>query len=214
MVRPCLSLRVLMIFAAFAVQAQDTQLTIKLPLPDTTGGRPLMQLLKERKSTRDFSEKSLSDTTLANLLWAAFGVNRADGRRTAPSARNRQEITLYLCMKHGVFVYHAQDHTITQVLGEDVRKTTGTQDFVTVAPLNLVYVADMSKVNTASAEDAAFYVGADCGFIAENVYLFCTSQGLATVVRGLVDRTALSQAINLTPNQRILLAQTVGYAKK
>lgn len=200
--------------SAAILSAQDSLQVIGLPKPDTTGGRPLMQVLKARHSSRAFSEKRIPETTLSNLLWAAFGVNRADGRRTAPSARNWQEIDLYLCTADGVFHFNAQDHNLTRLLTEDVRKQTGTQDFVATAPLNIVYVADMNKVQARSADDASIYLGADCGLIVANVYLFCASEGLATVVRGLVDREALASVLKLKPNQRIVLAQTVGYPKE
>ncbi|NLP10654.1 SagB/ThcOx family dehydrogenase [bacterium] len=195
------------------VWAQPSSELIRLPAPDTTGGRPLMQVLKERRSIRSYSDRALSDTTLANLLWAAFGVNRPDGRRTAPSARNRQEINIYLFKQDGVFFYQAAENALERISNQDLRKLTGSQDFVATAPLNLLYVADMSKLNGTSSEEAALYIGADCGLIAENVYLYCTSEGLATVVRGMVNRTALTDTLKLPITHRIVLAQTVGYPK-
>jgi len=152
---------------------------------------------------------------LSNLLWAAFGVNRPDsGKRTAPSARNQQEIDIYVALPEGLYVYDAKAHRLNLVVAEDVRGATGGQDFVKQAPLNLVYVADFTKTGNASAEDRIFYAGVDTGFIAQNVYLFCTSEGLATVVRGGLDRPALAKLMKLRPDQRITVAQTVGYPKK
>jgi len=214
MIQRIVSLLLFMAMVVAIASGQERTVVIQLSAPDTLGGMPLMQVFKERKSTRAFDEKkSLSDTTLADLLWAAFGVNRADGKRTAPSARNRQEISLYLCMKNGVFVYNAPEHSLTQVSPEDLSMQAGMQEYVAQAPLNIIYVADMSQANASSAEETSFYLGADCGFIAENVYLYCASAGLATVVRGSVDRASLGQALKLSPNQRILLAQTVGHGK-
>jgi SagB-type dehydrogenase family enzyme len=172
-----------------------------------------MEVLETRKSTREFSPDKLSPQVLSNLLWAAFGTNRPDGRRTAPSASNRQEIEIYAATADGVYRYDAKAHRLEPVLDRDARAATGGQDFVATAPLNLIYVADLSKMN-GSMENKLFYAAANTGFIAENVYLFCASEGLGTVVRGSLDRNALAKTLKLTENQRIQLAQTVGYPKK
>ncbi len=189
----------------------SAQETTKLPPPDTSGGVPLMQALKERKTTRSFSKKPLSKEVLSGLLWAAFGINRSDGRRTAPSAMNWQEIDIYVASQEGLSLYDAASHSVKLLSRADVREKTGTQSFVKDAPINLVYVADMSLVKRASGEEQTLWVGADCGFIAQNVYLYCASAGLACVVRGSIDKQALAKAMNLRPDQKIILAQTVGY---
>lgn len=189
------------------------QSTVKLPPPDTAGGMPLMQALKERHSSRSFSDKPIHPQVMANLLWAAFGVNRPDGRRTAPSAMNWQEIDIYLATDGGLFLYDAAAHSIKVISHEDIRAKTGTQGFVKTAPVNLVYVADMSRVRRAEDDNRMLWVGADCGFIAQNVYLFCASAGLACVVRGSIDKPALAKAMDLRPDQKIILSQTVGYIK-
>ena len=186
---------------------------VPLPPPDTSGGRPLMQVLKDRHSTREFSSQKLSPQVLSNLLWAAFGVNRPDGKRTAPSAMNWQEIDIYVATQEGIYLYDAKANALNPVLAQDVREATGQQPFVKEAPLNLVYVADLAKAGRAHGEEQILYTAADTGFIAQNVYLFCASEGLAAVVRGSVDRTALSKLIKLRPDQKIILAQTVGYPK-
>ncbi|MGA2117825.1 MAG: SagB/ThcOx family dehydrogenase [Bryobacteraceae bacterium] len=185
---------------------------VALPTPQTSGGKPLMQLLKERKSVRDFGPKQLSRQTLSNLLWAAWGINREDGRRTAPSASNRQEIDVYAVMAEGAYLYDAKANALKPVAPADLRKLTGIQAFVADAPLNLVYVADTAKLNGDDAGSLAT-ANADTGFIAQNVYLFCASEGLGTVVRGSVDRAPLAKAMNLRAQQRIILAQSVGYPK-
>ena len=186
-----------------------------LPAPQTDGGKPLMQALKDRHSTREFSSEKLPPQVLSNLLWAAFGINRPDtGKRTAPSAMNWQEIDVYVATAEGLYVYDAKGNKLDPILAEDVRGAAGVQPFVKDAPLNLVYVADLAKTGKGSAEDRNFYTGADVGFIAQNVYLFCASEGLAVVVRGSVDRPALAKLMKLRPDQKILLAQTVGYPKK
>jgi len=187
---------------------------VQLPPPQTKGGRPLMQVLSERKSTREFGLGTLSPQTLSNLLWASFGINRPDGRRTAPSAMNWQEVSIYVATPDGIFTYDAKDNALNPVLGGDFRASTGTQDFVKDAAVNLVYVSDLTKIGGADSPEAQMYTGADVGFIAQNVYLYCASDGLATVVRGSVDRPALAKTLNLQPNQKIILAQSVAYPKK
>lgn len=191
--------------------AQETGV-IKLPPPETAGGMPLMQALKARHSTRTFGSKPLPPQVLSNLLWAASGVNRPQsGQRTAPSAHDWREIDVVVTTAEGAFRYDPPTHTLTRVAAGDIRPLTGVQDYVATAPVNLVYVADLDRMSEASAEDKAFYSATDAGFIAQNVYLYCASAGLAVVVRGLVDRDALGTALGLGRHQRIILAQSVGY---
>jgi SagB-type dehydrogenase family enzyme len=197
------------------VLAGETSKTIQLMNPQTDGGRPLMQALKDRSTSRSFSSEKLPIQVLSNLLWAAFGINRPDsGKRTAPSAMNSQEIDIYVAAADGLYLYDAKAQLLRQVLSEDIRALTGRQPFVTEAPLNLIYVADYSRMTKASQEDKDLYSAVDTGFISENAYLFCASEGLATVVRGSIDRAALAKAMRLRPGQKIILAQTVGYPKK
>ncbi len=200
-----------LLFTSVALFAQDLK-PIILPSPQQDGGRPLMQVLKERRTSRDFAPDKLPPQVLSNLLWAAFGVNRPDGHRTAPSAKNWQEIEIYVAMSDGLYIYNAKANRLEPILAKDVRAATGTQPFVADAPVNLVYVADMSKAG--SGADGEMYMAADAGFISQNVYLFCASEKLATVVRGSVDRAALAKVMKLRPEQKIILAQTVGYPKK
>ena len=187
---------------------------LKLPSPETEGGRPLMQVLKDRKSAREFGPQKLSARTLSNLLWAAFGINRPDGHRTAPSAMNWQEVSLYVATAEGVYLYDAKAHALNPVMAGDLRAATGTQAYVRDAAVNLVYVSDLSKTSRVTAAEAEKYTAADVGFIAQNVYLYCASEGLAVVVRGSIDRAALAKTLSLQPRQQIILAQSVGYPKK
>lgn len=202
---------IFLLLSATSPLAQDLK-PIALPPPQTDGGRPLMQVLKDRKTTRDFAPDKLPEQVLSNLLWAAFGVNRPDGKRTAPSAMNWQEIDIFVATSDGLFLYDSKANRLELVFAQDIRSATGTQPFVATAPLNLIYVADTSK--TGSDPDAELYTGADAGFISQNVYLFCASENLATVVRGGIDRATLAKAMKLRPEQKIILAQTVGYPKK
>jgi nitroreductase len=197
-----------------AVVAQGLK-PIELSKPDTIGGKPLMQVLKSRHSSREFSADTLPTPVLSNLLWAAGGINRAgEGKRTAPSAMNWQEIDVYVATAHGLFLYDPSKHVLQQVLSEDIREKTGIQPFVNEVPVNLIYVADMAKVSKASDADKSFYTAADAAFVSENVYLFCASEGLSTVVRGSVDREALAKVMKLRADQKIMFAQSIGYPKK
>jgi len=188
---------------------------IKLPNPQVDGGRPLMQVLKDRSSSRSFSSEKLPDQILSNLLWAAFGINRPiTGKRTAPSAVNWQEIDIYVATVEGLYLYDAKTQALEPILSGDIRSATGKQDYVKEAPVNLIYVADFSRMGTAAKEDKELYSASDTGFISQNVYLYCASEGIATVVRGSVDKQALAKTMKLRSDQKIILAQSVGYPKK
>lgn len=188
--------------------------TVELPAPSLPPLVTLDQALKRRRSTRSFIEDTVSLALLSSLLWSAFGVNREQvGGRTAPSAHNWKEIDIYVVVAEGAYRYEPRAHRLLLVRAEDLRARTGTQDFVAGAPINLVYVADMARMVEVAAEDRPFLAGADAGCIAQNVYLYCAAAGLATVVRAMIDRRALAQALGLPVNQRITLAQSVGYAK-
>jgi nitroreductase len=192
---------------------------LKLPAPQMDGGMPLMQALKARHTTREFGTKPLPDQVLSNLLWAAFGVNRPDGRRTAPSAANWQEIDIYVVLPQGAYVYDAKANALQLVVAEDLRALTGRQAVVKDAPVNLVYVADYARTMGRgtgpgiSDEDRIAWTSCDVGFIGQNVYLFCASEGLNTFVRAMIDKPALAKALKLRDDQRIILAQSVGYPK-
>ncbi|WP_025917616.1 SagB/ThcOx family dehydrogenase [Herminiimonas sp. CN] len=177
-------------------------------------GMTFMQVLQKRKTTRDFSDREISLETLSHLLWAAFGINRPDGaHRTAPSAKNAQEIDIYVALEQGLYVFDPYAFALAPVLKDDIRAATGWQDFVRDAPVNLVYVADMKKMDPASRQERKFYAALDTGHISQNVYLFCAAEGLATVARGWVDRPALAKIMGLGPEQRIILAQSVGFPR-
>jgi SagB-type dehydrogenase family enzyme len=197
----------------------ETPKIIKLPEPQTDIGKPLMQAMKERATSRSFSAEPLPEQTLSNLLWAAFGINRPEtGGRTAPSAMNMQEIDVYIALPNGLFLYDAKQHALIEISKDDIREQTGMQPFVKDAPINLLFVADFTKMTgrrgALSDEDKVFYSATDVGYISQNVYLFCASVGLATVVRGAINRDEIAKAIGLRPDQKVILAQTVGFPKK
>ena len=204
-----------LVFCCAAPAPAEAPKSIQLPAPQMDGGLPLMQALKARCTTREYANELLPPQVLSNLLWAAFGINRPEkGLRTAPTAMNRQEIDIYIALADGLYLWDAKANVLSLVLGQDIREATGKQPFVKDAPVNLVFVADGAKMGERGKEMNDLYSWADTGFISENVYLYCASAGLGTVVRGYVDREALAKTMQLRPDQKIVFAQTVGYPKK
>jgi SagB-type dehydrogenase family enzyme len=192
--------------------AQDK--TIKLPQPKLDQSKSLGKALQDRKSSREFSAGDLSQQMLSNLLWAAWGINRADtGKRTAPSAFNEQEIEVYVATAQGMYRYDSKENALSLVVSEDLRSLTYTQSYAKDAAINLVYIADFSKMEKVAEADRMMIAGADAGFIGENVYLYCASEGLATVFRAGIHKDKLAAAMKLRPEQKIIFAQTVGMAK-
>ncbi len=192
-----------------------TLITTALRISQESDRNPFLQLLLKRESSRAFRSAPLPNAVLSNLLWAAAGINRSEsGKRTAPSANNRQEIDVYAATDKGLYLYDAKANTLNLILARDIREMTGKQPFVKEAAVNLVYVADLAKSSAASEGDKTLYAAAATGFMSQNVYLYCASEGLATVVRGLIDRPALAEVMKLKPTQKIILAQSVGYPKQ
>ena len=184
---------------AFSASAQD----IQLPEPQKTGGKPLMEALSLRQSIREFSSEELDLQTLSDLLWAAYGFNRPD-KRVVPSANNKQEIDLYVCLKSGIYFYDAESNALIQKVEGDYRKSMGKQEYVWDAPLNLILVGN---------SDISGSYQIDSGFIVQNVYLFCASEDLATVVRGYFEAKEIHELMHLTEQQVVVITQTVGYKK-
>jgi nitroreductase len=213
------TLKLLTIFLLSGILVPLIAQDIILPAPDKTGGKPLMQALNERQTTRSFAKDSLTRQQLSDMLWAGFGINRPDqGKRTAPSAMNWQEIDIYVTLPGGSYVYVAETHTLKFLNNKDLRKETGAQEFVADAALNIVYVADMSKRGKKEGDEIKdsdlFMTYSDAAFIAQNVYLYCASANLGCVVRGSVPEDGtISADLGLRTNQRIILAQTVGVPK-
>lgn len=187
--------------------------TIMLPSPVKQGGLPLMEALARRHSSRDFASTPLPLKLLSDLLWAAYGVNRADGGRTAPSALNAHEIDIYVALTSGAYFYDADVHQLNLVAASDLRRITGYQDFVDEAPLDLVYVANHARMGMVPVARRESYASAAAGAIAQNVYLFAACNDLSTVIRAWIDRSAIADALGLTHEQQVLLSQTVGYPK-
>lgn len=189
------------------IQAQD----IKLPKPKKEGGMPLMEALQKRATNRDYSSKMLSDQQLADLLWAANGINRDNGKRTAPSARNCQEIDIYVFMDKGVFLYVPEKDLLKQIVKEDKRKMAPRQPFAAEAPVLLVFVANYDKMTGMDKEAKEFYGATDAGYVSQNVYLYCASEGLSTVVLGSIFRDEIKDLLKF--NGKAVLGQPVGFAK-
>ncbi|HXP72524.1 MAG TPA: nitroreductase family protein [Stellaceae bacterium] len=199
--------------AAPAIALTQELEPLALPAPRREGGLPLIAALNLRHSTREYSDRPLPVQILSDLLWAAFGINRPSGDRTAPYWRHVMVIDVYAAMADGVWVYDPKAHSLLPYLKDDLRAQTGMQDFVAVAPLNLVYVAHGERMTDISPEDRRLYASVDAGFIGQNVYLFCASEGLATVFRGAVDYPKLARALKLPDQQFVTFAQTVGYPR-
>lgn len=186
----------------------------ELPPPSLSGGMPLMSALSRRQSQREFAPEPLAEQMLSDLLWAGGGINRRDvDGRTAPSAMNAQEVLLYVAMPEGLFLYEPKEHALRLVVASDVRRVTGNQDFVDTAPLDLVFVADHARMKLVPASQREAYAHASAGAMAQNVYLYCASEGLGTVIRAWFDRDALARAMGLQADHQLLLSQTVGATK-
>jgi len=206
-----LCITILMTFPVNIASAQDLT-TIKLNIPEVDTGTSVLKALKERKSVRNYADKQLTLQDLSNLLWAADGISREDGRRTAPSASNVQEFDIYVIREDGIYVYEPRDQELIPVVEGDYRQYAGVQGYVATAPINLIYVANMDKLKaTMDANDKLLVANLDVGFIAENVALFSTSVGLVSVPRANINKEELAQILKLLPKQRIILGQTVGY---
>lgn len=185
--------------------------TIDLPRPRLDAGTPLMTALAQRKSTRAYADTPITLDTLGELLWAANGVNRAEtGGHTAPSAHGHNEIDIYVALPHGVYRYEPALHHLVLKHEVDARNMTGYQDFVGKAPLDLVYVLRSSQVLTTPPQQREIFAGIATGAIAQNVSLYCASEGLATVVRGWINHRLLADALRLNEDELPILAQTVG----
>ena len=190
---------------------------IRLVSPDTNKGLPLMKALKARKTTRDYSDKTVSIRQLSDLLWAANGINRKDGKRTSPAGNNRQEIDIYVVLKEGIYLWDAARNQLNPIIEGDHRTETGQQDFVNTAPLNLVFVLNLAGKDGAksrlSEEETKDRMGSAlicAGSQTQNVALYCASEGLGNVVRGWIDYELLAKTMKLGGDQHILVAQTVG----
>lgn len=201
-------------FMTTNVWAQDLQ-TIKLNAPDKTRGTATMKALSDRHSDREYDTKQLSLQDLSDLLWAANGVNRTDGKRTAPTAMNRQEIDVYVVREDGAYLYDAQAHSLKPVAKGDFRGAiAGSQDFVKTAPVCLLTVINLSKLGDPKAERTLLMGAVDAGIVTQNINIFCSAVGLSTVPRASMDADKLKEVLKLDDTQVPIMNNPVGYPKK
>ncbi len=172
-------------------------------------GMSMVDILERRCSQRAFAPAPLPLYQLSRLLWAAAGFNRKD-HRTAPSAYNNQETDVYVALREGLYCYDAELNMLLNVNAEDIRHLTGTQDFVAEAPVNLIFVADLARMQLVEPDDLLQMAAIAAGCMSQNVALMCAAEGLASVPRALIDRERLGAAMGLGLSQRILLAQSIG----
>ncbi len=208
--------RLICIFSAIialSVMAADT-VTVLLPRPDKRGGEPLMKVLDGRHSEREFSTDTLSIEDMSNLLWAANGVNRVDGKRTAPSAMNRQEIDIYVVTADGAYSYNPHAHQLELLTRGDYRDAVADrQKFAADAPVSLILVGNLDRFGR-DDENSRMMVAVDAGIVCENINLFCQSAGLSTVPRATMDKKRLAEVLMLSDRQIPILNNPVGYPLK
>lgn len=199
------------IMASMSVIAQDVK---RLPEPDKNIKMTLFQALQQRKSVREYSDKDIDDMKLSQLLWAAVGINRPDGRLTSPTAINAQDITVYVCRKDGAWLYVAKENALHKVSGKDLRQAiAANQKFSAVAPVSLVIVTDNAKFRGGSTNGPSISGAIDSGYVSQNIDLACEALGLATVPRATMDKETLKKELKLTDDQHAILNHPVGYKK-
>ncbi|HUV00034.1 MAG TPA: SagB/ThcOx family dehydrogenase [Bacteroidales bacterium] len=199
------------VFLSWTICSAQVIETILLPPAQKTGGMPVMEAFQLRKSQRSFSSKELTSQQLSNLLWAAYGINRPEGLRTVPAAKEWYEYDIYVIKADGWYLYEPKKHVLFKMGNEDLRVYGGTQDFVKAAPVILVYVADFDRMTNTTDELRKFFSAVDVGYISQNVYLYCASEGLATIILGQVDKVKVREVLKLNPNQHVILSQPVAY---
>ena len=199
--------------ACFTVYAQDLQ-EIKLNTPDKTRGAVMMKTLNDRQSVREYDAKALSLQDLSDLLWAANGINRPDGRRTAPTASNKQEIDVYAIFAEGAYFYDAQAHALKPVAKGDYRGLVAmSQEFAKTAPVSLVIVMNLEKMGDPAVEQTKLMCAVDAGIVCQNINLFCAAVGLSTVPRATMDKAELQKVLKLSATQVPIMNNPVGYKK-
>lgn len=197
---------------SLSAMAQDA---VRLPEPDKTVSMTLFDALQNRHSVREFTAQDISDDTLSRLLWAATGVNRGDGRMTAPTAVNAQDISVYVASKQGVSLYRPQDHSLLRVTDQDIRKEVAARQVgVAGAPIFLIIVSDASKFGGASSENGKAFSREDAAYVSQNINLAAAALGLGTVPRHIMNREAISKALHLGQDHIIVLNHPIGYPKK
>ncbi|MDR1980888.1 MAG: SagB/ThcOx family dehydrogenase [Tannerellaceae bacterium] len=197
-----------------SMNAQESNV-MKLVAPAKSGGKPMMQVFNDRRSGREFAPGKLNPQDLSNLLWAANGINRADGKRTAPSCRNFQEVEVYVLLEEGAYVYDAKGHALNLVATGDHRAAIAAgQDFAKTAPVGIVLVADLSRFGGEINEEVKLMASVDVGIVCQNINIACAGLGLTTVPRASMDKAALKKILGLKDTHLLLMNNPVGYPKK
>lgn len=188
---------VVMICAASAMAWKD----LILPAPQKNGGMSLAEALNIRHTVRKFRKTELTPQQLANILWSANGINRENGKRTAPSALDKREVMIYVITETGAYVYdpdrHMKEHRLTRLpVAEDLRKYCGRYE----APCYLVLVPDKSK------QANEIFAAVDTGYVSQNIYLAAQANGLGTCAMGsIADRKMLIKKLDLGKNVPLLV---------
>jgi SagB-type dehydrogenase family enzyme len=204
--------RLIIIITFFMSSSLFTQ-NVKLPEPNKTGGKPLMQALNERKTQRTFAETELSMQQISDMLWAASGVNREDGRMTAPTASNNQQVVIFIGLKDAVYEYLPKTHELKLIVAGDHRAVFSKHPFAKTAPVALAFVSNYDKMSKYNDETRWKYSCTDVGNVSQNVYLYASSEGLATVVLGGFDAEPLKAELGLGDNYVPILTQVIGFPK-
>ena len=179
-------------------QAKKLQIQ-ELPSPVLTGGKPLMETIASRKTTREFSNKEIDKQTLSEILWSAWGFSH-DGKRTIPTSMNKQDLKVYVLKSDGVWLYNAQNNQLEPISNKDIRSLFATQDFVKKAPLTILYTGTDAKNSPLHAGSAY-----------QNVGLYCASKGLNNVVRGYFDHEKIEKDLNFDKKKKAIISQTIGW---
>lgn len=188
----------LSLFLSFSVNAKEV---VKLPDPNLSGGKPLMEAMKARQTGRDFSTKAIDDQTLSEILWAAWGITH-DGKRTIPTSQNKQNMEVYVVKADGAWKYDAKKNQLTQIVDKDLRSIFATQEYVNDAPITLVF-SGTDRTNTPLHAGSAY----------QNVGLYCASKGLVNVVRAWFDMDEATKALKLPKGERVVVSHTIGWGK-
>ena len=206
-------LRLLCLFISVATFAADK--VIRLPKPNLNRNSEVMEAFANRHSTREYAAKALTLTDFSDLLWAANGINRPEeGKRTAPSAMNKQDVDVYVVLPEGTYLYDAKAHQLNLVAEGDHRgAVAGGQAFVKSAPVSLLLVSDLSRLGDAKNTHTQLMGAVDAGIVSQNISIFCSAAKLATVPRASMDTAKLKSVLKLTDTQLPLMNHPVGYHK-
>ena len=209
-------LNLLLVCLVLAVTTFAAEKTIKLPQPNLDRSGSTMKAFSKRQSTREYATKEINLSDLSDLLWAANGINRPEsGKRTAPSAMNRQDVDVYVILPKGSYIYNPQKHELELVAEGDNRPlVAGRQEFVNAAPVCIVLVSDQSRFGDRQGEHSKLMGAMDAGIVSQNISLFCSSADLATVARASMETEKLAKALKLTDSQILMMNHPVGYFKK